>query len=134
MQIFVLEGELTIATELDTQMLAAGQSGLILQGVSHSKTISGPESTRYLAVASPSGFAQFVRTMGIFAEAGSLPPTVNPNFSVLSRAAAEVGDELPEPPTTSSKFGKRRLPNTLTYSDRLTMDCLQEVMPDYAAY
>jgi mannose-6-phosphate isomerase-like protein (cupin superfamily) len=96
MQLLVLAGELTVHTAIDANalVLTAGQSWLIPKGVGHCVINSGTEVANSLVLASPSGFAQLIRSTGTFAEAGSLPPPVRPNFFVLAQAAAEVGDEL----------------------------------------
>jgi len=94
MQVLVLTGELTVYTDTHTLVLPAGQSWLIPKGVGHYINNTGAEVATSLVLSSPSGFAQLVRSTGIFAEAGSLPPAIKPNFFVLAQAAAEVGDEL----------------------------------------
>ena len=94
MQLLVLEGELTVQTEAQTVVLTAGQSYLITRRIAHTINISGPEAAHTMVVASPSGLAQVVRAVGIYAEAGSLPPASKSNLLVLSQALAEIGDEL----------------------------------------
>jgi mannose-6-phosphate isomerase-like protein (cupin superfamily) len=94
LRVVVLTGEFTVHTDTQTLGLPAGQSWLIPKGVGQYIINSGAEVTTSLALASPSGFAQLVRTSVIYAEARSLPPAIKPNFFVLSQAAAEVGDEV----------------------------------------
>jgi mannose-6-phosphate isomerase-like protein (cupin superfamily) len=103
MQVLVLAGELTVQTDTDALVLTAGQNWLIPKGVGHCISNSAAEVTNSLVLTSPSGFAQLVRTTGIFAEAGSLPPAVRPNLFVLAQAAAEVGDELLPPTLADSQ-------------------------------
>jgi hypothetical protein len=93
-QLLMLAGEFTVHTNTTARVLTTGQSWLILWGVSHCVIDLGTGIANSLVLASLSGFAQLIRSIGIFAEAGSLPPAIRPNLFVLAQAAADVGDEL----------------------------------------
>jgi quercetin dioxygenase-like cupin family protein len=130
MQLFVLEGELTVRTKAHTVVLTAGQSYLIMRGIVHTINSSGPEAAHSLVVASPSSLAQVVRAVGTYVEAGSLPPTLALNPLVLSQALAEIGDELLL--TSSAEVaGEPALSPYAGHWEDFTLTYLQEVMRDF---
>lgn len=95
--LFVLEGEFTVHTETSVVVLKPGDDFLIPRGASHA-VVSGTMLSRGLVVASPSGFAQLIKTSGTVADDTGLPPTTPPDMALFARASAEVGDEVVGPP------------------------------------
>lgn len=91
--IYVLEGELTVHTKGQTTVLRAGENALIPAGIAHRVVGSSAGPARALTVASPSGFARLIRTLGAPAVVGSKPAGA-PNLIKAALALAEGGDEM----------------------------------------
>ncbi|WP_422928081.1 cupin domain-containing protein [Singulisphaera sp. PoT] len=98
-QIYVLEGEFTVRAEGRAVVLRPGDTFIIPAGMPHSvaATGGGRSLSRGLTIASPSGFARFIELAGTPAD-GLAGPAAPPDFAILGRALAEVGDEILEPP------------------------------------
>jgi mannose-6-phosphate isomerase-like protein (cupin superfamily) len=92
-EIYVLEGALTVRTKRRTTVLRAGEKAVVPRGVAHQVAGSGAGTARALTVASPSGFAHLIKTIGVPAKAGSKPAGA-PGLVKAARAMAEVGDEV----------------------------------------
>jgi quercetin dioxygenase-like cupin family protein len=102
--LFVLEGEFTVHTEAEVIVLNPGENFFIPRGTVHA-VVSGPALGRGLVVASPSGFAQLIKTAGTVADATGLPPTTPPDMAAFAGASAEVGDEIVGPPPSVAPTG-----------------------------
>jgi quercetin dioxygenase-like cupin family protein len=95
---YVLEGELTLFAGDRAITVAAGRAALAPRGVPHAYRVES-DSARYLVIASPAGFEQFVRAAGEPAPAAELPPAGRPlDPAALARIAVEHGIEILGPP------------------------------------
>jgi mannose-6-phosphate isomerase-like protein (cupin superfamily) len=92
-EIYVLSGELTVHTKGQATVLRAGEKAVVPRGVAHRVTGSRASTARALTIASPSGFAQLVKTLGVPAEVGSKPAGA-PNLVKAAQAMAAIGDEV----------------------------------------
>lgn len=96
--IFVLKGEFTVFTNTDTVILNPGRNYFIPKGTPHMVAASGVESSTALTIASPSGFAKLIRSIGTTEPSEDVMDTVIlENFMQLS---IELGDEILGPPGT----------------------------------
>jgi mannose-6-phosphate isomerase-like protein (cupin superfamily) len=90
---YVLEGELTVFMKDKTVVLQPGEHVFIPVGVPHCVLASGNTPVKALTVASPSGFAKLIRTVG--------NETNTPNdMGLFMQVSEEVGDKLLGPPGT----------------------------------
>lgn len=95
---YVLEGRMTVYAGAERWELAEGDCLLAPKDVPHTYRVES-ERARWLALAAPAGFEQFVVDASEPAEADELPPSdraVDPDR--LGRLAAEHGIELLGPP------------------------------------
>jgi quercetin dioxygenase-like cupin family protein len=96
--IFVLEGEFTIYTNKEMVILSPGKSYFIPKGTPHMVAASGPEPSKALTIASPSGFARLIRVLGTIEPTSDvMDPKILEKFMQLS---VELGDEILGSPGT----------------------------------
>jgi quercetin dioxygenase-like cupin family protein len=98
---YVLEGELTLFAGAEHEIvIAAGQAAVAPRGVAHAYRVDS-DHARWLAVSSPSGFAEFVRAVSEPAPAAEMPPAERPvDPGAIAAAGAEFGIEILAPPGT----------------------------------
>jgi quercetin dioxygenase-like cupin family protein len=96
---FVLEGELTFW--VDGKTIVAGPGGFVYgpRDIPHTFMVTSDEA-RFLLVAEPAGFDDFVRTVGQPAERLEIPPpaTEPPDVEALTQVAASFGIQIVGPP------------------------------------
>jgi quercetin dioxygenase-like cupin family protein len=97
-QLYVVEGELTAWDGERKVVLRDGESIFIPVGTPHSLAATGDGQTRVLVVASPSGFACLVTEGGTPDKGQGMPPAASFDMDRFLRVAAELGDELLDPP------------------------------------
>ncbi|MBW4623093.1 MAG: cupin domain-containing protein [Cyanosarcina radialis HA8281-LM2] len=93
-QVYVLEGEVTIWTDVQKIEIGTGEIFLIPVGTPHVVGAIGDEPARGLIVAAPSAFARLVATVGTQERADPL------DLELFNRISAEIGDEVLVPPGT----------------------------------
>lgn len=94
--IYVLEGELTVYTDTDSIVLSPGKSYMIPKGTPHLVAAIGSVAAKALTVASPSGFARLIRSLGTTQPpADPMAPEIMERFIAIS---IEIGDENLAPP------------------------------------
>jgi quercetin dioxygenase-like cupin family protein len=96
---YVIEGELTFWVGGETIVAPAGSFVYGPREVAHTFIVSS-EQARYLLVAEPAGFENFVRTLATPAERLEIPPASSepPDVEALSRVAASFGIDVIGPP------------------------------------
>lgn len=96
---FVMEGEVTFWVGGETIVAPAGAFVYGPRDIPHTFTVTS-EQARFLLVAEPAGFEDFMRALAVPAEERVLPPdTVQPpDPAVMTVAAAEYGIEVLGPP------------------------------------
>lgn len=96
---FVIEGELTFWVGGETTVAPAGTFVFGPKGIPHTFMVSS-ERARFLLVAEPAGFDQFMRAAGEPAPRLEIPPapTEPPDVAALTALAAEYGIEITGPP------------------------------------
>ncbi len=96
---YVLEGELTLWVDGQTIVAQAGSFVYGPRDVPHTFIVSSEEA-RFLLIAEPAGFDDFVRTVGEPAQQLVIPPpaTEPPDVAALSAIAARFGIEVLGPP------------------------------------
>lgn len=96
---YVIEGELTLWVDGETIVAPAGSFVFGPKGIPHTFIVSSEEA-RFLLVAQPAGFEQFMRAAGEPAQRLEIPPaaTEPPDVAALTAAAAEYGIEITGPP------------------------------------
>jgi len=96
--IFVTKGEFTIYTKMETVVLTQGKSHFIPKGVPHMVSASGAGTSTAITIASPSGFARLIRSVGV------AEPPVNvmdpPVLALFNKLSSELGDKILGPPGT----------------------------------
>ena len=96
---YVLEGELTMW--VDGQTIAAPKGSFVYgpRDVPHTFIVTSEEA-RFVIIAAPAGFDDFVRTIGEPAQQLVIPPpaTEPPDIAALSAIAARHGIEILGPP------------------------------------
>ena len=96
---YVLEGELTFWVGGEVSVAPAGSFVFGPKGIPHTFMVSS-EQARFLLVAEPAGFEQFLRAVGEPAAQLEIPPpaTEPPDVEALARLAATFGIEIVGPP------------------------------------
>jgi quercetin dioxygenase-like cupin family protein len=96
---YVLEGEVTFWVDGETHALGPGGFVYGPRGIPHTFLVSSDEA-RFLLVAEPSAFGDFVRAFAEPAAVREIPPpaTEPPDVGALTRLAAEYGIEIVGPP------------------------------------
>jgi quercetin dioxygenase-like cupin family protein len=96
---YVLEGELTLWVDGQTIVAQAGSFVYGPRDVPHTFIVSSEEA-RFLLIAEPAGFDDFVRVVGEPAQQLVIPPpaTEPPDIAALSAIAAQYGIEVLGPP------------------------------------
>jgi quercetin dioxygenase-like cupin family protein len=97
-QLYVVAGELTAWVGERKVKVRHGENIFIPVGTPHSLTATGNGQTGVLVVASPSGFARLVTETGTPDEGRGMPPAESFDMDRFLRVAAELGDELVDPP------------------------------------
>ncbi|OUJ74996.1 cupin domain-containing protein [Hymenobacter crusticola] len=92
-EIYALSGELTVLTKGRATVLRAGEKAVVPPGVAHRVVGFSAGTARALTIASPSGFARLIKTLGVSAEVGSKPAGA-PSLIKAAQAMAAVGDEV----------------------------------------
>lgn len=98
--IYVLEGEFTVYTDTGVATLADGGHIFIPMNTPHSVVGSGEGLNRAITVASPSGFANLIRSVGTPGSFDSLPPDQSNQMGLFMKLSEEIGDVLLGPPGT----------------------------------
>ncbi|WP_281168482.1 cupin domain-containing protein [Spirosoma spitsbergense] len=98
--IYVLEGEFTIYTDTGVATLSPGGSVFIPINTQHMVVGSGEGDNRAITVASPSGFAELIRSVGTPGSFDSIPPDQSNEMSLFLKLSEEIGDVLWGPPGT----------------------------------
>lgn len=99
----VLDGELRIEVDGQTQSAGAGAVAFLPRQLPHAFVVTSPQA-RYLTLHTPAGFDQFTIAVGTRSADGStarpddLPP--DPSPAELARIAAGYGIEILGPPLT----------------------------------
>jgi hypothetical protein len=87
----VLDGELTVFTELGSTTLGPGQTALAPRGVAHTFRIE-TEEAHWLVACSPGGFDRFIAAIGVEAKGPGLPPEpIAPDLDAAAELEAETG-------------------------------------------
>ncbi|GLU57420.1 hypothetical protein Dfri01_68810 [Dyadobacter frigoris] len=96
--IIVLEGQVTIYMPGQQHSLKAGESHFITRDVVHC-VVNQSETSPFKAivVASPSGFARLIRSVGI-CENGTNEPQQSFDMQLAAQVMAEIGDTILGPP------------------------------------
>jgi quercetin dioxygenase-like cupin family protein len=96
---FVLEGELTFWVDGEVTVAPAGSFVYGPRNVPHTFLVTS-DVARFLLVAEPGGFEDFIRAVGQPAERLELPPpaTEPPDPEALAKVAATFGIEITGPP------------------------------------
>ena len=96
---YVLEGELTMWVDGQTIVAPKGSFVYGPRDVPHTFIVSSEEA-RFVIIATPGGFDDFVRTIGEPAQQLVIPPpaTEPPDIAALSAIAARHGIEILGPP------------------------------------
>ena len=96
---YVIEGELTFWVGGETIVAPAGSFVFGPKGIPHTFLVSSEEA-RFLLVAEPAGFEEFMRAVGEPAQRLEIPPaaTEPPDVAGLTAVAATFGIEITGPP------------------------------------
>jgi quercetin dioxygenase-like cupin family protein len=96
---YVIEGELTFWVGGQVTDAPAGSFVYGPRGIPHTFLVSS-ETARFLLVAEPGGFAEFVRSLAQPAAAVAIPPAAAepPDLAAMVELAAEYGIEILGPP------------------------------------
>ncbi len=100
-QLYALEGETTVWFGKRKVVLHAGDTATVPAGEAHVVAATGGRAARRLVIASPSGFARLIQSVGTpAAGVDAPPPLTSADVEHATRAAAEVGDKILGPPGT----------------------------------
>ncbi|MFS4474396.1 cupin domain-containing protein [Chryseobacterium sp. T20] len=96
---YVVEGEAMVLTDESETLLKAGEHCFIPRNTPHSIfNNSGDKELKALAVASPSGFATLIRSVGLEVMEGETEPSGEHDFQLVQKVLHEIGDEIVAPP------------------------------------
>ncbi len=98
--IYVVEGEFTVYTDTGVVTLSPGNHIFVPANTPHTVVASGEAESRGITVASPSGFAKLIRTVGTPGSFDSLPPDQSEQMGLFLELSEEIGDVLLGPPGT----------------------------------
>jgi quercetin dioxygenase-like cupin family protein len=90
--IYVLDGEFTVYTNKKKITLTPGQQLFIFPNMPHVVAASGKQVNRALTIASPSGFAKLIRTVGIPGTDATRPPDTPNDMGLFIELSKETGD------------------------------------------
>lgn len=93
-QIYVLEGEFTVYTNKEKITLTPGEHFFILPNTPHVVAASDKPVNRALTIASPSGFAKLIRTVGIPGTDATQPPDTPNDMGLFIELSKETGDVI----------------------------------------
>lgn len=91
-QIYVLEGEFTVYLNKKKITLTPGEHLFILPNTPHVVAASGKQVNRALTIASPSGFAKLIRSVGIPGTDANQPPDKPNDMGLFIELSKETGD------------------------------------------
>lgn len=91
---YVLEGEFTVYMECGETVMAAGQQILVPKNAPHVVAAFGNPINRALTIASPSGYARLIRTVGIPVTAASMPRIPSNDMGLFVQQSHELGDMI----------------------------------------
>ena len=94
---YVLEGELRLEVDDELHTLSAGMMGFGPRDVKHRFSVISPEA-RFLVMATPAGFENFVREASEPAAERRIPDPSQPDMDALNAAAATYQIEIIGPP------------------------------------
>jgi quercetin dioxygenase-like cupin family protein len=92
--IYVQEGAFTVYTDTGTVVLAPGESLFVPRNTPHVVAATGPAGNRGVTIASPSGFARLIRTVGIPEATDGLVPQTPNDLGLFIQLSAESGDVI----------------------------------------
>lgn len=95
--LYVQEGEFTVYMETGTYVLKTGEHVFIPIGVPHAVVNTGAGFSKALAVASPSGFAEMIRNVGIPGKQSEGQTQPN-DMGAFMQYSEKLGDVLLGPP------------------------------------
>lgn len=96
---YVLEGEALVLTPGTEKLLKAGQSYFIPPHTPHVIINNSREKElKALAVASPSGFAKLIHSVGIEVIDGETTQQTQHDMQLVGKILSEIGDEILGPP------------------------------------
>jgi quercetin dioxygenase-like cupin family protein len=99
--LLVLEGELTVHTDVGSHALRPGEAMNAPRGETHTVEVTSQSPARYVVVSVPAGFVEFVCAFGTPAQRRELPVLdAPPDMERLGRIAAEHGITFVGPPGT----------------------------------
>jgi mannose-6-phosphate isomerase-like protein (cupin superfamily) len=90
--LYVLEGQFTVHLESGETRLAAGECLFVPRNASHVVTALGHSLNRALAIASPSGLARLIRTVGIPCLLEDITPIPANDMGLFLQLSHELGD------------------------------------------
>jgi quercetin dioxygenase-like cupin family protein len=90
--IYVLDGEFTVYTHKGKITLTPGEHLFIFPSMPHVVASSGKLVNRALTIASPSGFAKLIRTVGIPGTDATQPPDIPNDIGLFIELSKETGD------------------------------------------
>jgi len=97
--VYVLEGQVTVYTPGETNVLSTGDTYHIPKNTPHTiANSSKTEPFRALAVASPSGFAKLIRAVGFEGSVNDTPSEKFHDMELALRVLEEIGDTNIGPP------------------------------------
>jgi quercetin dioxygenase-like cupin family protein len=92
--IYVLDGEFIVYTHKEKITLTPGQHLFIFPNIPHVVASSGKLVNRALTIASPSGFAKLIRTVGIPGTDATQPPDIPNDMGLFIEFSKETGDVI----------------------------------------
>jgi mannose-6-phosphate isomerase-like protein (cupin superfamily) len=92
--IYVLNGAFTIYTDSDTVTLTAGGHFFIPRNTPHVVMSTGEDANQALTIASPGGFGQLIRRVGIPDLYEGIPPGQANDLGLFVEWAHEIGDVI----------------------------------------
>lgn len=97
-EVYVLEGEFTVYIPGETISLKTGETHFIPVNTPHVVAATGSGVNRSLVVASPSGFAELIRTVGAVDNGGDAPEPDPQTMERFMSASVSIGDSILGPP------------------------------------
>ncbi|WP_439490823.1 cupin domain-containing protein [Algoriphagus sp.] len=93
-QIYVLEGEFTVYLNKEKITLCPGEHLFIPPNTPHVVEASSKKVNRAITIASPSGFAKLIRSVGIPGEDAYQPPGTPNDMGLFIELSKETGDVI----------------------------------------
>jgi len=101
--LIILEGEFTVKIKGKTETLKPGQRIFIPKGTPHAVACTGSVKSKAITIASPSGFAELIRTVGLSGNEYEQPTTPN-NMVLFGQVSEIIGDQLLGFPGSPSSY------------------------------